>query len=174
MIDEQQLAKYRTLKQQVLPFDFWDEERDDERKKEEAIKTEIEQRTQALIYYQEPKTDNQRLMNLQWELKHGCPGALEQMYELLVAIGKRLIGAIGKNNPHVRRLNAEERDIKARDAANYIIEQFITRRDFFITKNFPGYLFLRIQHELFYMTKADEIVDFVDLAAFFKEGTEDE
>lgn len=142
-------------------------------KRQKLETTEIQQQIASLKYYTTPKSDNQKLMNLQWEYRHGDAEAIDQMYESLVEIGKKFIGAIGKRNKHVRRLSTEDRDIKSRDAATYMIEQMITRPDFFITKNIPGYLFLRIEHELFYRTKADEIVDFVDLVLFFKEGEED-
>ncbi|MBP5793980.1 MAG: hypothetical protein J6W46_10125, partial [Spirochaetaceae bacterium] len=58
-------------------------------------------------------------------------------------------------------------------AATYMIEQYIKRPNFAINKNFPGYLFLRVAHELYYMRKVDKVVDFVDLQKFLKEGYED-
>lgn len=178
MIDEQERAKWLSMQQQVLPFDFWEEE-----KKAEKAKLQEEQETEqkrleaimtALRWYDDPDTDNKKLMNLQWEYKHGNVEALEKIYELSREICIKFIHAIGKHNRHVRNLSWEDKKIKAADAASYLIEQYITRPDFIAEKNVPGYLFLRVQHELFYQRKIDEIVDFVDLLAFFKEGEEDE
>ncbi|MBO5922390.1 MAG: hypothetical protein J6Q48_08410, partial [Bacteroidaceae bacterium] len=62
----EELEKWSTLKQQVLPFDFWEEEKNEEQKK-------IDQ----LPYYPEPVNDNQRLFNLQKEYYKGREKALD-------------------------------------------------------------------------------------------------
>ena len=51
----EELEKWSTLKQQVLPFDFWEEE-----KKREAEKLA------SLPHFPEPKNDNEYLLECQW------------------------------------------------------------------------------------------------------------
>ena len=162
----QEREKYRQLKQQVLPFDFWEEE------KREAAKRRQEQ-TNNLPHFPEPKNDNEYLLECQWQYKHGDMTALGRMYKRAVTLSLKFINAIGQTNRHVKTLSWGEKKIKAEDAATYMIEQYIKRPDFVITKNFPGYLFLRIAHELYYRRKVDKVVDFVDLQKFLKEGYDD-
>jgi hypothetical protein len=61
-----------------------------------------------------------------------------------------------------------EREEKAHNAITYIIEQYIRRADFTITDSFTAYLYLRIQHELFYRQKVDKIVSFVDIETLYR------
>lgn len=163
---KEERQKWLQAKQQVLPFDFWETE------KKEAAKRRQEQ-TESLPHFQEPKNDNEYLLECQWQYKHGDPVALERMYQKARTLGMKFINAIGQTNRHVKSLSYGAKKIKAEDAATYMIEQYIKRPDFVITKNFPGYLFLRIAHELYYRRKVDKVVDFVDLQKFLKEGYED-
>lgn len=167
MTDEQLRSKYDALEQQWLPFDFVEEEK-------QKTQEEAQRRQENLPCYEAPRTDNERLLQYQYEYKHGQQEALSKIYELSMEICLKFIRKIGQNNRHVRVLSTEQKKVKAADAASYLVEQYITRPDFQITKNAPGYLFLRVEKELFYMRKVDGIVDFVDLDAFFKEGSEDE
>ena len=114
-----------------------------------------------LPFYDKPETDNERLLNLQYEFKHGDQKALAKMYRLSLQVCMKLINKIAQKNKHIRRLSADEKMEKAHDAAAYIIEQYAKRGDFVIKKNMPGYLFLRVEHELFYQRAADKIVDFI-------------
>lgn len=167
MIDAAEFEKYKHLKQQVLPFDFWEEE---EKQKQEARQKAEEQ----MPHFECPRNDKEKLLELQYQYKHGRPEALNEMYGISVEICMKIINVIARSNSHVRRLSMSERRIKARDATTYLIEQYLTRDDFIIKTNVPGYLFLRVEKELFYQRKVDTIVDFVDLALFFKEGEEDQ
>ena len=127
-----------------------------------------------LPYYDNPRTDNQRLLNYQKEYRDGDESALVRMYELSKTICWKYINKIGQKNRKVRHLSRSDKEGKAENAATYIIEQLMTRPYFAIASSFTGYLWLRVMHELFYYREVDKIVDFVDLARFFKEGTEDE
>lgn len=127
-----------------------------------------------LPYYSTPRSDNQRLLNFQKEYRNGDDSALARMYELSKTICWKYINKIGQKNRKVRHLSRSDKEGKAENAATYIIEQLMTRPYFAITSSFTGYLWLRVMHELFYYREVDKIVDFVDLARFFKEGTEDE
>ena len=163
----EELEKWAKLKQQVLPFDFWEEE-----KKQEAEK--LQDQNAKLPHFLEPKNDNEYLLECQWQFKHGDRQALVKMYKRSRTICLKFINAIGQKNKHVKALSWEAKKIKAEDAATYVIEQYIKRPDFAIVKNYPGYLFLRVAHEIYYMRKVDHIVDFVDLEKFFKEGDDEE
>lgn len=165
MTNEERM-KWRQAKQQVLPFDFWKEE------EEEAAKRQQEQK-ESLPHFPAPRNDNEYLLECQWQYKHGDKAALVKMYKRSRTLGLKFINAIGQKNSHVRTLTYEAKKIKAEDAATYIIEQYIKRPDFIINKNYPGYLFLRIAHELFYRREVDKVVDFVDLQKFLKEGYDD-
>ena len=160
-------SKYdQKWEQQVLGFDFWEEE------KKEAAKRHQEQRD-SLPHFTNPTNDNEYLLECQWQYRHGDKEGLVRMYNRARTLGLKFINAIGQKNRHVRTMAYDAKKIKAEDAATYMIEQYIKRPDFVITKNFPGYLFLRIAHELYYMRKVDKVVDFVDLQKFLKEGYED-
>lgn len=163
---ETERQRYMQLKQQVLPFDFWETE------KQEAAKRHQEQ-TESLPHFPDPKNDNEYLLECQWQFKHGDKVALVRMYKRCKTLSLKFINAIGQKNQHVRYMSWETKKIKAEDAATYMIEQFIKRPDFAINKNFPGYLFLRVAHELYYLREVDKIVDFVDLQKFLKEGYDD-
>lgn len=163
----EELEKWATLKQQVLPFDFWEEE-----KKEAAEKQQ--EATARLPHFEAPANDNEYLLECQWQFKHGDRQTLVKMYKRSRTICLKFINAIGQKNKHVKALSWEAKKIKAEDAATYVIEQYIKRPDFAIVKNYPGYLFLRVAHEIYYMRKVDHIVDFVDLEKFFKEGDDEE
>ena len=127
-----------------------------------------------LPYYENPKSDNQKLINWQKEYREGDDKALDLIFELSKQIAWKYINKISKKNLEVKRLSASERENKATDAATYIVVQLMTRPNFAITQSFTGYLWLRVMHELFYYREVDKIVDFVDLARFFKEGSEPE
>ena len=127
-----------------------------------------------LPYYENPKSDNQKLLNFQKEFRDGDEGALVRMYELSKTISWKYINKIAQKYRKVRELPKMDKEGKAENAATYIIEQLMTRPNFAITQSFTGYLWLRVMHELFYYREVDKIVDFVDLARFFKEGVEEE
>ena len=160
-------SKYnQKWEQQVLGFDFWEEEK-------KAAEEKLQDQNASLPHFSQPVNDNEYLLECQYEYKHGDKDALVRMYKRSRTISLKFINAIGQKNKHVRALSWDTKKIKAEDAATYLIEQYMKRADFAIVKNFPGYLFLRVVHELFYMRKVDKVVDFVDLQKFFKEGLDD-
>ena len=163
---EAERQKYMQLKQQVLPFDFWEEEKKQAEEKQQA-------QIDTLPHFLHPQSDNEYFLECQWQYRHGDKNALVKMYKRARTLGLKFINAIGQKNRHVGEMPYEAKKIKAEDAATYMIEQYIKRPDFAIVKNFPGYLFLRVAHELYYMRKVDKVVDFVDLQKFRKEGCDD-
>ncbi len=119
--------------------------------------------------FENPKCDNERLLNYQWAYKeNGDKNALNSMYELGYRIALKFINAKAKKNKHIAALCINDREEKAHNAITYIIEQYIKRADFAITDSFTAYLYLRIQHELFYQRKVDKIVSFVDIETLYK------
>lgn len=137
--------------QLLLPFEFVEEEK------------KIE-----LPYFEEPKNDNEILLNLQHRYRHGDLGALGEIYERGVIICHKLINKEARKNKHIRALGENERIEKANDAVTYIIQQFLTKKEWHIKTSFTAYLFLRVQKELYNRRKCDEIVDFVDMEEFYK------
>lgn len=128
-----------------------------------------------LRWFSDPRSDNQKLMSWQYEYKtNGSQEALGEIYKLCRTIAAKFINTIAKKNRKVKELSAFDKEAKATDAATYIVQQMITRPDFAITKSWTGYLYLRVEFELYYRRKVDKMVDFVDLDRFFKEGTEPE
>lgn len=154
------------LEQLTLPFDFWEEERiAEEKRRKEAL--------ESLPHFETPKNDNEYLLECQWKYRHGDTSQLVKMYDRSRLVCLKFINAISQKNRHIKALTLEQKRIKAEDAATYMIEQYIEREEFAVVKNFPGYLYLRVLHELYYMREVDKIVDFVDIQALRKEGCED-
>lgn len=124
---------------------------------------ELSERKTDLPHYESSKNDNERLLNYQWAYKKGDKAALNKMYELGYDIALRYISIHAKKNPHIAKLDQSRREEKAHNAITYIIARYLQISDFAIYKSFTSYLYLRIQHELFYKRKVDDIVSFIDL-----------
>ena len=123
----------------------------------------------ALPHFDTPNSDNEKLLNYQYAYREqGDARALNQMYALGREIALKLINAKAKKNRNIAALCTSDREEKAHNAITYIIEQYIKRADFAITDSFTAYLYLRIQHELFYRRKVDKIVSFVDMETFYR------
>ena len=95
------------------------------------------------------ESDDQQLFILQSRLKHGDAQAMAEMYENLVTIAYKTINDQSNINAKIKALSADERKQKAHDAATYIIEQYLKRPDFVIKNSMTGYLFKRVQFELY-------------------------
>ena len=122
-----------------------------------------------LPHYDNPQCDNELLLNYQWDFKMGDKTALNKMYKLGLYIAKRYISIQAKKNRHIARLPSRYREEKAHNAITYIITRYLKLSDFTIQKSFTSYLYLRIQHELFYKRKVDDIVSFIDLDTIISE-----
>ena len=167
MLTESEKELYSRYQQQVLPFDFWDQEKEEEEKRIQSV-------ADGLPHFENPANDNEFLLEAQWQFKHGDQSQLVKIYDRSRLLCLKFINAISNKNKHVRALTLNQKRDKAEDATTYIIEQYMKRPDFAINKNFPGYLYLRVLHELFYQRHVDRIVDFVDIARLFREGDEEE
>ena len=123
----------------------------------------------ALPHFDTPASDNEKLLNYKYAYREQDDArALNQMYKLGYRIALKFINAKAKKNKHIAALCMDDREEKAHNAITYIIEQYIKRADFAITDSFTAYLYLRIQHELFYQRKVDKIVSFVDIETLYR------
>lgn len=117
----------------------------------------------SLPHYDTPHNDNEMLLNYQYAyIMQGDKKALNAMYKKGKQIAMKYIAAKAKKNRHIAELCYSDREEKAHNAITYIIIRYSRAKDFAIQKSFTAYLYLRIQHELFYQRKVDKIVDFVD------------
>lgn len=123
----------------------------------------------ALPHYDQPQNDNERLLNYQWAYKeNGDQNALNSMYTLGYKIALKYISTKAQKNRHIAELCRSDKEEKAHNAITYIIVRYLKVSDFVINESFTAYLYLRIQHELFYTRKVDKIVQFVDMETFYR------
>lgn len=126
-------------------------------------------------HFEEPRNDNEWLLEFQYRFRTaGNEGALIELLRLGETVALKFINKESRRNKHIRALPLWQRRDKAHDAVVYFLERYRKDETFCVDKNYPGYIYLRVQHELYYRRKVDRIVDFVDLDEFFKTGTEDE
>ena len=102
-----------------------------------------------LPYYDTPTNDNQRLLNLQFKYKVNGGKYLGEMYKLLYEIAYKNINKLSEQSQKIKNMDAAERMEKAHNAATYIVEQYLKRPDFVIKNSMTGYLFKRVQFELY-------------------------
>ena len=102
-----------------------------------------------LPYYDTPTNDNQRLLNLQLKYKVNGGKYLGEMYKLLYEIAYKNINKLSEQSQKIKNMDAAERMEKAHNAATYIVEQYLKRPDFVIKNSITGYLFKRVQFELY-------------------------
>ena len=115
----------------------------------------------VLPYFENPRDDNERLLNLQYEARNGDKSAYGRMYQIALPIAGKYVTEKCRTSKSLR-LSREEREEKAHNAVTYVIESFLLDKDYFVKKNFTSVIYLRVLHELFYTTKADRCVSFVD------------
>ena len=102
-----------------------------------------------LPYYDTPTNDNQRLLNLQLKYKVNGGKYLGEMYKLLYEIAYKNINKLSEQSQKIKNMDAAERMEKAHNAATYIVEQYLKRPDFVIKNSMTGYLYKRVQFELY-------------------------
>lgn len=117
-------------------------------------------------YVEHPETDNDVLINYQYDYFQGNQNVLNQIYTVSVQVCRKLIKAERKKKGFV--LSVDEVKEKAHNAAVYLVVQYKTRRNFLIRESVTAYLYLRVRHELYYRRRCDMIVDFVDDRALGK------
>lgn len=137
----------------LLPFDFLEEE---------------QQVTWDLPYFEAPKDDNERLLNLQYRYRvDGEQQALSEMYRIAIQIAPKLVSLVCKQ--FKQRLPGLDRYEKAHQAVTYIISAYLSKPRWAIKDSWTGYLYLAAKKQVLGKRKVDGIVDFVDMDDFFKE-----
>lgn len=119
----------------------------------------------VMPYFNRPVSDDQQLFNFQFEFKKGNAQALAGMYKKLYEVAYKIINNRSRTNGRIAALSATERQQKAHDAATYIIEQYLKRPAFVITDSMTGYLYTRINWELYgkdHQYKRDQMVVYTD------------
>ena len=114
--------------------------------------------------FAEPRNDNERLLNAQAGLKDGGAKEWSLFYQLAMKVAMSYIAAIARANSHIANLTQSERYEKAHDAVVYLCEGYLSDDSFCIQRSITGYLWLRVRAELFNRSKADKIVDYVDIS----------
>ena len=113
-----------------------------------------------LHYYPRPHTDNEVLINYQYDFRvNGDKESLDKIYSKGFKIAQSIIFSIAKK----KRFDMSFTSDKAHNAITSIIEKFLTDKEFYIKENFISYLYFRVEHELFYRRKVDKNVKFVPL-----------
>ena len=129
--------EWEKLKQQVLPFDFWEEEKKQEK--------------QELPYYEIPCNDNQRLFNLQKDYYEGNKDALGKMFEIMLDIAPKIVNIESKS----RQLQlSKQRMNEIGEEAVMIFIECVLKKNLVIKKSFIAYLRLQVLRALFYQTKS--------------------
>nr|DAF85427.1 MAG TPA: hypothetical protein [Siphoviridae sp. ctzm5103] len=119
----------------------------------------------VMPYFERPESDAQQLFNFQFEFKKGNAQALAGMYKKLYEVAYKTINNRSRTNERIAALSATERQQKAHDAVTYIIEQYLKRPAFVITNSITGYLYTRINWELYgkdHQYKRDQMVVYTD------------
>ena len=111
-------------------------------------------------------SDNGELFDMQEKILSGDKSALSAMYTKLYEIAYKTINANSHKNEVIAGMTAAERQTKAHDAATYIIEQYLKRPDFKINESMTGYLYRRINYELYgrFNRKCDKLLIFTDVS----------
>lgn len=136
--------------QQVLPFDFWEEER-------QRVVEAREKAISGLKRYDNPKNDNESLFNLQYNYYHNDKSSLSKMYFILIKVGCKL----AQNETKARRLKVTSERIKeiALEASELVIEQYL-KNELMIKDSFLSYLYLQILKVLYYRNGSQLIEDY--------------
>lgn len=111
-------------------------------------------------------SDNGELFDMQEKILNGDKSVLSAMYKKLYEIAYKTINANSHKNEVIAGMTADERQTKAHDAATYIIEQYLKRPAFKITESMTGYLYRRINYELYgrFNRKCDKLLIFTDFS----------
>lgn len=132
--------------QYFLDFDFFEQEKQEEKK-------EIDD----LLFFATPETDNQRLMNWQYEYYHGMPEKIDKIFLLLLKIARKIISKEAKEKKLL--FCSEYKEELAVDSASLVIEQMLKNR-LKIRTSFIAYLYLQVKKTMYSKTKAEKLEDY--------------
>lgn len=150
----------------VLGYDFWEKEREE---KENQKQAEIA----ALVSYEDAKTDNQKLFNLQCDFyQRGRKEALQEMFLILNKAAEKMVRKECKEHKII--FSSEHKSEIALDATAAVIEQII-KNELKISKSFIAYLYLQVRKVLYNRNKAQKLEDYcVEKNINFQDLTDDE
>lgn len=105
---------------------------------------------QNLPYFSDPKTDNERLFNLQHDYYAGDEKVLVEMFKLLQEIAPKIVNIETKK----RRLSLskQQMDDMGKEAVFIFVEQFLKNK-LVVKTSFIAYLRLQVLRVVFYQTK---------------------
>ena len=153
MMTESERARYLSLHQQVLPFEFWTQEEAEKKAKKDAELAEMP-------YYPEPINDNQKLFNLQRDYYGGRESALTEIFMILDDIAARLINIEMNVKAKTKRYFTQDViDDMAMDATCLFINQ-IKKNHLIIRTSFVAYLRLQVLKVMNNRTKAQRFEQF--------------
>mgnify|MGYP003290175192 CR=1 FL=1 len=128
-------------------------------KKKEHERLNLEARKNlSLPYYPEPKNDNEKLFNYQYEyIKNNDSVAWGNLLELSFIVTKRLVWKWMKAEKII--LDDIEQDEKTSIAVEYVLRRYTKNIGYCITTNFITALKDGVKHAMKYKTKADYVTD---------------
>ena len=138
----EELEKWSQFKQQVLPFDFWEEE-----------KVERQKEIHQLLFFENPQNDNQQLFNLQKKYYEGDEKALTLIFFKLYEIAPKLVNKEMNNSRKKRTFTKEAKEEMSMDAVCLFIQQ-IKKNQLIIRDSFVAYLYLQVKKVMNTRTKA--------------------
>lgn len=130
--------------EQVLPFDFWEEEKAKEREEIENLPS-----------FENPENEQQQLFNLQKDYYKGNDKALSQMFVLLMQIAPKQVNIEMRSAKGKRRFSQNRIDEMALDAVGLFIEQ-IKKNRLIIKRSFVSYLRLQVRKVMNEQTMAQK------------------
>lgn len=120
-------------------------------------------------FVETPQNTNDLLLNLQYDyVKNHNKNALQEISKKSLVICKKLIKKEIKRNKHLKYLTSDDIQEKAQDSMTRMIEVYLRDNLFFIKKSVIAYLYLCVKWILYGQSKADKIVDFVDIDSLSK------
>ncbi len=142
----------------VLGFDFWEVERVKARKEQEELEKEKQSELESLVTYEDAKTDNQKLFNLQNAYyRENNKNALKDMFLILNKAAEKIVRKECKEHKII--FSREHKEEIALDATAAVIEQII-KNELKISKSFIAYLFLQVRKTLYNRNKAQKLEDY--------------
>lgn len=112
-----------------------------------------------LLHFEEPKNDNEWLLNYQYDFYNGDMSAWHKLWTLSYTVVHRMFTTqIRKNRLHY---SFDERYDRELYAVEYVLRRFKKAKPYFIRYDFLKQLKGGVLHAIYYQTKADKLVDFM-------------
>lgn len=116
--------------------------------------------SEDLPFYENPETDEQRLMTAQHDfLLFNSTKAWQELWTLTITVAGRAIAAERKKKKFY--FSADDKVDKQIDAAEYLLRRYKTIRGYFVRGNFIAAIIDSVRHVLYYQSESDKLVDFV-------------